>query len=342
LDAPQPAELIASAIAVWLSHVCTIHLVPWKACTIPSGLQVTRRGFWATLAAVKRIGFVGLGIMGSGMVKNLVRKGYPVSVWNRSPGRVEALGISVPMAATPRALAEQTDVVICCVADPAAVERVVFADDGVLAGARPGFAYVECSTVSPALVKRVASALAERGADALEAPVTGSRNAAENGTLLFMTGGPSTVHAELEPILLAMGSRAIHCGQCGQGALMKLVGNTLISFMLEGLCEGLTVANKGGLATEKVLEVTSASGFASPYFAFKGGAIRDRNFDTHFSIDLLVKDQTLMLEEAAEQRTPLPALAAIREVFQSARAQGLGQQDISAVIQTLERAAGID
>jgi 3-hydroxyisobutyrate dehydrogenase len=289
---------------------------------------------------VKRIGFIGLGIMGSGMVRNLVRKGHPVCVWNRSASRVAALAVDVPSAATPRALAEGSDVVICCVADPRAVERVVFADDGVLAAARPGFRYIECSTVSPSLVNRVASALAERGAESLEAPVTGSRNAAENGTLLFMTGGPASVHAELEPVLLAMGSRAIHCGDSGQGSLMKLVGNTLISFMLEGLCEGLAVANKGGLGTEKVLEVIAASGFASPYFDFKGAAIKARDFDTHFSIDLLVKDQTLMLAEAAEQRTPLPALAAIREVFQAARAQGLGQQDICAVIKTIERAAG--
>jgi 3-hydroxyisobutyrate dehydrogenase-like beta-hydroxyacid dehydrogenase len=110
--------------------------------------------------------------------------------------------------------------------------------------------------------------------------------------------------------------------------------------MLEGLCEGVTVAQKGGLPLTTVLEVIQASGFASPYFAFKGAAIRDRNFDTHFSIDLLHKDQSLMLAQAAEQRTPLPGLAAIREVFQAARAQGLGSQDISAVIQTLERAAG--
>jgi 3-hydroxyisobutyrate dehydrogenase len=201
--------------------------------------------------------------------------------------------------------------------------------------------YVECSTVSPPLVRRIATALEARGASALEAPVTGSRTAAENGTLLFMTGGPAAVHAELEPLLLSLGSRAIYCGASGQGALMELVGNTLISFMLEGLCEGLTVASKGGLSAEKVLEVVQASGFSSPYFAFKGAAIRERNFDPHFTIDLLVKDQTLMLAEAAEQRAPLPGLAAIREVFQSARAQGLGQSDIAAVIQVLERAAGL-
>lgn len=287
--------------------------------------------------SVKRIGFVGLGIMGSGMVKNLVRKGWSVTVWNRSVDRARQFGL--PIAATPRELAANSDVVLCCVSDPQAVERVVFADDGVLHAARPGFRYVECSTVSPELVRRIHAALAEAGASMLEAPVTGSRLGAQNGTLLFMTGGEPQLHQELEPLLLAMGSRAIHCGASGQGALMKLVGNTLISFMLEGLCEGLVVAEKGGLPVDKVLEVIAASGFSSPYFAFKGKAIKDRAFDTHFSIDLLFKDQSLMLAEGAQLRTPMPALAAIREVFQAARAQGLGGEDISAVIKVLEQAA---
>jgi 3-hydroxyisobutyrate dehydrogenase-like beta-hydroxyacid dehydrogenase len=288
---------------------------------------------------VKRIGFAGLGTMGSGMASNLARKGWPVAVWNRSPARVHALGL--PSAATPLMLAESSDVVVTCVADPAAVERVVFAADGVIHAARPGFQYVECSTVSPPLVRRIAEALAERGAGFLEAPVTGSRLGAQSGTLLFMTGGPLELHRELEPLLLSMGSRAVHCGGTGQGALMKLVGNTVISFMLEGLCEGLVVAKKGGLGVEKVLEVIAASGFASPYFAFKGAALRDRDFEPHFSIDLLVKDQSLMLAEAATLAAPMPALAAVREVFQAARAQGFGSEDISAVIRSLERAAGL-
>jgi 3-hydroxyisobutyrate dehydrogenase len=288
---------------------------------------------------MKRIGFVGLGTMGAGMARNLAQKGHPLAVWNRSPERASALGFD--NAPSPRALAERSDIVISCVADPAAVERVVFAEDGVLGAARPGFFYVECSTVSPALVRRVASAFTARGAAALEAPVTGSKAGAANGTLLFMTGGPAAVHRELEPVLLAMGSRAIHCGESGQGALMKLLGNTVISFMLEGLCEALVVGRKGGLDLARVLEVVAASGFASPYYAFKGQAIRERNFDPQFTIDLLVKDQGLMLAEAAEQRTPLPGLAAIREVFQAARAQGHGREDIAAVIRVLERAAGV-
>lgn len=288
---------------------------------------------------MQRIGFVGLGIMGSGMARNLARKGYAVRVWNRSAERAAELGL--PLAESPRTLAAESDLVVTCVSDPAAVERVVFAEDGVLAAARPGFRYVECSTVSPELVRELALAFSERGAGMLEAPVTGSRNGAANGTLLFMTGGSEALHRELEPVLLAMGSRAIHCGENGQGALMKLVGNALISSMLVGLCEGLVVAQKGGLGIAKVLEVIAASGFSSPYFDFKGKAIEARAFDTHFSVDLLVKDQSLMLAEAAGQGTPMPVLAAIREVFQAARAQGFGGEDIAGVVRAVERAAAL-
>lgn len=290
---------------------------------------------------VQRVGFIGLGIMGKGMVRNLARKGLQVSVWNRTASRSQELGVEVTVAASPRHLAEASDVVVTCVADPAAVEQVVFGAEGVIHAARPGFRYVETSTVSPALVQRIVKEMEARGAAALEAPMTGSRAGAESGTLLFMTGGPAALHVELEPLLLAMGSRAIYCGPSGKGALMKLIGNTLISFMLEGLCESLVLAEKGGLPIERVLEVVQASGFASPYYAFKGGSIQRRDFTTQFSIDLLHKDQALMLAEAAAQRTPLPALAAIHEVLQAARAQGLGSEDICATIKVLERNAGL-
>ncbi|HXB56764.1 MAG TPA: NAD(P)-dependent oxidoreductase [Vicinamibacteria bacterium] len=289
----------------------------------------------------KRIGFAGLGLMGSRMARCLLDKGLPLSVWSRTPERCEPLAkAGARVARSPRDLAEHSEVVVACVADPAAVERVVFAEDGVLGAARPGFRYLETSTISPELSRRVAEALRARGADALEAPVTGSKLGAEKGTLLFMTGGRREVHEELMPVMMAMGSKAIYCGETGQASVVKLIGNTLISFMLEGLCEGILLARKAGVSIETLIEVVMASGYSSPYYAFKGGAIARRDFDTHFSIDLLVKDQTLMLAEAASQRLPLPGLAAIREVFQAARAQGYGQEDIGAVVKALERAAG--
>lgn len=289
----------------------------------------------------KRIGFAGLGLMGSRMARNLLKKGFPTTVWNRTPERCEPLVREGAKAArTPLELAEQADVVVACVADPPAVERLVFAEDGLLGAARPGFRYLECSTVSPVLTRRVQAALRERGADALEAPVTGSKNGAEQATLLFMTGGDRAVHDELMPVMMAMGTKAIHCGEMGQGSTMKLIGNSFISFMLEALCEGILVGRRAGLSIETILEVVQASGYASPYYAFKGAAIARRDFEEHFAIDLLVKDQTLMLEEAAARRVPMPGLAAIREVFQAARAQGHGREDIVAVVKALERAAG--
>jgi 3-hydroxyisobutyrate dehydrogenase-like beta-hydroxyacid dehydrogenase len=290
----------------------------------------------------QRIGFAGLGLMGSRMARNLLKKGFALTVWNRSVERCVPLqkeGASV--ARTPRELGEKTDVVVACVADPAAVERLVFADDGLLEGVRPGFRYLECSTVSPQTTRRVQAALRERGADALEAPVTGSKGGAENGTLLFMTGGDAALHEELLPVMMAMGTQAIHCGAMGQGSTVKLIGNSVISFMLEALCEGVVLGRKAGLSIETILEVIQASGYASPYYAFKGNAIAKRDFQEHFALDLLVKDQGLLLEQAAALKAPMPGLAVIREVFQAARAQGLGREDICAVIKALERAAGV-
>jgi 3-hydroxyisobutyrate dehydrogenase-like beta-hydroxyacid dehydrogenase len=289
----------------------------------------------------QRIGFAGLGLMGSRMAQNLLKKGFETTVWNRTREKAEALGkLGARVAASPRELAEKSDVVVACLADPPAVERLVFAEDGLLGGVRKGFRYVECSTVSPDTTRRVQAALRERGADALEAPVTGSKNGAEQGTLLYMTGGERAVHEELLPVLMAMGAKAIYCGTMGQGSTMKLIGNSFISLMLEALCEGIVVGKRFGLPIETILEVVQASGFASPYFAFKGAAIAKRDFSEHFRIDLLVKDQNLMLEAASAARVPMPGLAAVREVFQSARGQGFGAEDICAVVKSLERAAG--
>lgn len=289
-----------------------------------------------------RVGFAGLGLMGSRMARQFLDKRWPLTVWNRTPERCAPLrDAGAAVAASPRELAESCDVVVACVADPNAVGRVVFADDGIRPAARPGFRYVEASTISPGLARRVAEGLRSRGADMLEAPVTGSKMGAEKGTLLFMTGGARAVHDELMPVMMAMGSRAIHCGEIGQASVVKLIGNTIISFMLEGLCEGVVVGRKAGLSIETLLEVIMASGYASPYFTFKGGAIARRDWDTHFSIDLLVKDQGLMLDEAAARRAPMPGLAAIREVFQAARAQGFGAEDIAAVVKAVESAAGM-
>jgi 3-hydroxyisobutyrate dehydrogenase-like beta-hydroxyacid dehydrogenase len=291
---------------------------------------------------IRKVGVAGLGIMGARMARRLIEKGFEVSVWNRTPARAEALrNAGAAVAATPRALAEGCDAVVGAVADPPAVERLLFADDGIVAGARAGFFYLETATISPALSKRSAEALRAKGADALEAPVTGSKLGAERGTLLFMTGGRTETLDALQPLTQALGSKVIHCGDTGAASTMKLIGNAMISYMLEGFCEGLTLGRKAGLSLDTMLSVIQASGYASPYYDFKGAAIRNRDFDTHFSIDLLVKDQALALEEARNLGVPMPGLAAMREVFQAARGRGFGHEDIVAVVKVLEANAGV-
>jgi len=290
-----------------------------------------------------RIGFAGLGLMGQRMAPHFLTKGYPLTVWNRSTAKAEPLrakGASV--APSPRALAEASDVVFVCIADPPAVEQFVFGPDGLIHGARAGFRYVETSTISPELTKRIDQALQAKGAAMLEAPVTGSKNGAANASLLMMTGGSREIHDELLPLLQVIGSKAIYCGPMGAGSFVKLLGNTYISFMLEALAETSVLAKKADIPLETVLEVVMASGFQSPYYTFKGGALIKRDFDQHFSIDLLVKDQNLMLQEAAKANASMPGLVAIRDVCQQARDQGLGQDDIIGVAKVLERAAGID
>ncbi len=276
------------------------------------------------------------------MAPHFIEQGYALTVWNRSAARCEPLrqrGAAV--AATPKDLAAASDVVFACISDPAAVERLVFAADGLIHGVRPGFRYVETSTISPDLAKKVDQALQGKGASMLEAPVTGSKNGAQNATLLLMTGGSKEVHEELLPLLLLIGSKAIYCGPMGSASFVKLLGNTYISFMLEALAETSVLATKASIPLETVLEVVMASGFASPYYTFKGGALIKRDFDQHFSIDLLVKDQNLMLAEAATLGASMPGLVAIRDVCQAARDQGHGQDDIIGVAKVLERAAGI-
>ncbi|PYQ54289.1 MAG: hypothetical protein DMF78_06455 [Acidobacteria bacterium] len=290
----------------------------------------------------QRIGFAGLGLMGSRMARQFLDKGFPLTVWNRTPEKARPLvDRGAKLARTPRELAETSDVVVSCVADPNAVSRLVFAEDGVRPAARPGFAYVETSTISPGLMKRVAEVLEAKGAEVLEAPVTGSKTGADKGTLLLMVGGKKEVLDKLMPVLMVMGTKAVHCGPIGHGSVVKLAGNTLITYMLEGFCECLVMAKKAGVDPDKMLEVVMASGFASPYYTFKAAAVAKRDFEQHFSVDLLVKDQTLMLEEAASLKVPMPGLAVLREMFQAARAQGWGQEDIAAVYKVIEKNAGL-
>jgi 3-hydroxyisobutyrate dehydrogenase len=293
--------------------------------------------------APQRVGFLGMGLMGSRMARNLVRKGFPVTVWNRTRPRAEALvADGARVASTPAELMAEVEVACTCLSTPAVLEAVVAGPDGLFSRARAGQLLIDFSTISPDLARSLESRARALGLDFVEAPVTGSKNGAEKGTLLLMVGGTAEAVARCAPVFQAVGEKAVHCGPVGAAAQVKLAGNALIAAMLQALSEGMLLATKAGVDPAKLLEVVQASGFRSPYFEFKGAALLKRDFSTHFAIDLMFKDLTLFLETAAALRVPTPLAAATREVYALARAAGKGEQDIGAVITTYEEVAGVE
>lgn len=278
-----------------------------------------------------QIGFLGLGIMGAPMARHLAAKGHEVRVWNRTRARAEALaGERLTVADSPRAAAVGAQVVCTNLADPAALESVVFGDDGVLPALEAGATLVDFSTISPDFAQRLEAACEAKGAFFLESPVTGSKSGAESGTLLAMCGARPEVFERLQPVLACVTKQAILVGPVGHASVVKLIGNLCLAHMMEGLAEGAAIAKGSGVKLETVLEVFRASGYASPFWDFKGRALAQADFDTHFSIDLMHKDLSLAMGMGDALQVPMPGTAAIREVYQAVRARGLGGLDFAA------------
>lgn len=294
------------------------------------------------MSEIKKVGFVGLGIMGSRMARNLAQKGFQVTVWNRNQKRAQELvQFGAAVASSPAEVAAKSEAFCTCVSDPPALQQVVMDPNGLFSAVKPGQLFIDFSTISPRLARELEAEASKRGVAFVEAPMTGSKNGADKGTLLMMVGAEPAAFDRAQPIFRAVGEKAIHCGPVGSGNQVKLAGNALIAMMLEGLCEAMLLTQKSGVDPRKLLEVVQASGFRSPYYDFKGPSILRREFETHFSIDLMFKDLSLFLESAAQNRVPTPAVAAVRETYQLARAQGKGGQDIGAVVTALEDLMGM-
>ena len=288
-----------------------------------------------------RIGFIGLGTMGSRMARHFLTAGHSLAVWNRTAGRAaELVQAGAVLAAAPADVAADADFVITSVTDAAALRAIAGGAGGLLARPRPGLRWIETSTIGAPASCELAELAASRGVAYLEAPVTGSRRGAEEGTLLAMSGGPEALHAACEPVLRVFSHKVIHVGPVGSAAVMKLIGNTLIAFMLEGLAEAAVLGARAGLGLPAILEVVRSSMFASPFLAFKGDAMARRAFDeVYFSLDLMAKDLALVVEEAAARGVAMPGLAALRGVTEAARSLGHGGQDIAAQIRAIEALA---
>lgn len=287
---------------------------------------------------MQKFGFIGLGIMGSAMAKNLLKAGFSVTVWNRSAAKTEELAaLGAEQASTPAEVAASCPVTFAMLADPAAAEEVCFGKHGVLEGIGEGRGYVDMSTVDPATSQKIGVAVVAKGGRFLEAPVSGSKKPAEDGTLIILAAGDRSLCDEALPGFEKMGKKVLHLGDVGKGAEMKLVVNMVMGGMMAVFCEGLALGEKAGLAADAILDVIGAGAMANPMFALKGGLIREGNFAPAFPLKHMQKDMRLAVALGDRAGQPLVASAAANELFKGARSDGFGDEDFSALFKTIAR-----
>ena len=289
------------------------------------------------------LGFVGLGAMGGRVTKRLLDAGHTVTGYNRTPSKAEwLLQAGMRWGESPRAVAESSDVIFTMVTNTAALEAVVGGPDGILAGLGPGKVYVDMSTVSPAKSRAVAARVAELGASMLDAPVSGSVVTLEQGKLSMMVGGDENVVARVTPILLDIAQKITHVGTNGQAVLMKIAINLNLQVQMMAFCEGLLLAEKGGIPRKTAMEALLDSVIASPSLKYRTPFILEEPDEAWFDVNMMQKDMLLALELGREFDIPLPTVAVSNEYLTSARAMGLAEHDFFIVYKVLARMAGLD
>ncbi len=286
-----------------------------------------------------QVAFLGLGIMGQAMATNLVRAGHEVTVWNRTPGKaVEGARV----AASPAEAAQGVEVVWMAVSDTAAVESVLFGADGVEQSLTEGMIVVDSSTISPSATRKFAERVARKGAQYVDSPMTGSKVAAESGTLLFIVGGEEQTIERLKPLYAAMGKKIFRMGEVGKGQSAKLVMNLQIALIYEGFAEALTLAAKLGVDAEKLIPLVNASMVKSGVVEYKAPFVLGRDFSANFPLRLMRKDIRLALEAAKEARVKLPGLETVEEIYEMAIEDGHADLDYAATLLLLEKWAGVE
>ncbi|MBU5440735.1 NAD(P)-dependent oxidoreductase [Paenibacillus sp. MSJ-34] len=289
---------------------------------------------------MKKIGFIGLGTMGGPMAANLLAKGYEVTVYNRSADKAKPLAEQgAKVASSPAETAKGVDVLFTMISDDRAIEEVYFGENGVCAGIGDGGAaktVIDSSTISPELVRRIAEALAARGVEFLDAPVTGSKPAALDGTLVFMAGGKEETVRRHEELLLAMGRKVLYMGPSGSGAITKLAHNAIVGINNVALAEGFSIAAKAGIDTSAFLDLVMSGGAGSKAAELKGRKIIEHDFSNQFSLNLMLKDMKLASRLSDQMSVPVPMLEAAKSMFQIGQTQGYGEEDLSAVARCYE------
>ena len=276
--------------------------------------------------------------MGYPMARNLARAGNDVAVWSHTTDKARKLAADEKaiFCVTPKEVAQKADVIFLCVGDTEMAKTVIVGKDGIIEGIRPGSVVVDCSTIAVAESRKIGEALKAKGADFLDAPVTGSTPGAENGNLTFMIGGDQAVFEKIRPLLDPMGKKIYFCGGPGMGLQAKLTQNLVLSNILMAFNEGMVLATKGGVDPKLMLEILDNSAAKSGLISYKAPFVFSRNFTTNFSVKWMHKDIGLMLESAKELDVPLLLTGLTRQLFQTAIAAGHGDEDICSTIKVLE------
>lgn len=289
-----------------------------------------------------RVGFVGLGTMGSPMAANLVSAGHAVAVWNRTVEKTRPLAErGARVAASPRDCASGAEAVFLCLADERAVTAVLEGREGVLAGLAPGAVLVDTSTAGPGSASGVDVLARSVGARFVAAPLLGSRLAAERRELTIVAGGPLTAREQVRPLLAALSSRILELDTAPLAALMKLVVNCLGGAMITGFGEALALGAKGGLTLPQMIDAIQSSAFRSPLYESKGRQLVDRDLAPRFTLALAEKDQRLVQETAETLGAALPVNAAVRALLAEGVRSGRGELDLCAIAELLFERAGV-
>ena len=290
---------------------------------------------------MKKIGFIGLGLMGSGMSMNLVKAGFPVTVWNRTASKMEPLlEAGAKGAGSPKEVAENSDIVVSIVTDSQDVEEVILGPEGAIHGARSGSVVIDMSTISPSVTRRIAEELGKKGVGMLDAPVSGGAIGARDGTLSIMVGGEDETFQECLPIFEAMGRTVTHVGGNGMGQTVKLVNQILVGTTMLGVAEALMFAKKSGVDLEKCHAAVSGGAAGSWQLTNNGARLLKGDHEPGFKVKDYLKDLRLIMEAAADVNMPLVGTSVVHQMFRSLEAEGLTQKGTQAVILAVEKLAG--
>ncbi len=283
-----------------------------------------------------KIGFMGLGIMGAPMAMNLHRAGFPLAVYNRSPEKAKPLAeLGVEVASSPGSLAQATDVLILMVTGPEAIQDLLWGAEGAFRELQTGKALINMSSVPPRFTRELGAMLSARGVTFIDAPVSGSKKPAEDGTLIILAGGPEAAVKQVTPLLSAMGKRVVYCGEAGQGSMMKMTINLLLGLMMAALGETVNFGQAGGLSLETILEVVHSGPLSCGLYQLKTEMLKAGEFPPQFPLKHMTKDAKFIIDTAYETGAAAPLGHLLLHLFRLGVSKGLGEQDFAAIARVI-------